>query len=430
MASSPRPGPVTRGLKVPNWGPKLSLFQWREPAFWAFLVLMLVCGVIAGLWMLSLLVSSPGGFVLSWFLLLFYLLPMFLIIYFLDFYDREPLSLVFAALAWGMIAATSLSAGGNDQWGAVIARLAGPDFATTWSAALTAPIIEESFKGVGVVLIYLIARREVNDIMDGFVYGAMIGLGFTVVEDVTYFIGAFGGTVGGIIQGFFFRVVVSGLYGHVIYTGLVGMGIAYFTTRKGEVSDGKRWLVTLGLIAAPVFAHFLWDSPLLNLIPPEGTSPGLGILLLILTAAIKGVPFLAFLVMMLVLARRRERYWLRKSIEAELGGPGLQPGELPILMSGKARRHSRDELRQRSGAVAAGLLGQIQKEQIKLAMVRTRASGPDHPDLLRQRARLQDLRNQLAMVTSGRPPAGQFGPGGPGGFGPGPGGPPAASPYR
>jgi len=422
-ARSQRPGPVTRGLRVPNWGPKASLFQWREPAFWGYVVLMLITGVIAAFWMLSLLLTSPGGFVLSWVLMLFYLLPMFVVIYFLDFYDREPLSLVFAALGWGMIAATSLSLVGNTQWDEVIARVAGPDFAATWSAALTAPIIEESFKGIGVVLIYLIARREMNDIMDGFVYGAMVGLGFTVVEDVHYFIGAFGGTIEGIVAGFFWRVVVSGLYGHVIYTGLVGMGIAYFVTRKGEASLGKRWLVSAGLILSAVFAHFLWNSPLLNLIPPEETSAGLLILLQLVTITLKGVPFLAFLVVMLVLARRRERHWLRKSIEAELGGPGLQPGELAILMDNKERRRSRNELRQRAGPVAAGLLGQLQKEQIKLAMIRTRAASQDHPDLQRQRARLQELRNQLAYAMSGRPPVGQVGP-------PGPGGPPAAYPQR
>ena len=38
-------------------------------------------------------------------------------------------------------------------------------------------------------LIYLIARSELNRIMDGFVYGAMVGLGFAVVEDVLYFVG-------------------------------------------------------------------------------------------------------------------------------------------------------------------------------------------------------------------------------------------------
>jgi protease PrsW len=328
------------------------------------------------------------------------------VIYFLDYYDREPLSLVFGALAWGMIAATSLSAIGNDTWLAVIARLGGPDFAATWSAALTAPVIEESFKGVGVVLIYLIARRELNDIMDGFVYGAMIGLGFTVVEDVHYFIGAFGGTLEGVVAGFFWRVVVSGLYGHVIYTGLVGMGIAYFITRRHEVSDARRWLVAAGLVLTAVFAHFLWNSPLLNLIPAgEQTSVGLAITLQLLTITLKGVPFLAFLILMLVLARRRERYWLRKSIETELGGPGLQPGELAILLRTKHRRRARAELRRRAGPVAASLLGRLQKEQIKLAMIRTRVAGPDHPDLQRQRARIQALRDQLATATAGRPPA-------------------------
>ena len=34
---------------------------------------------------------------------------------------------------------------------------------------------------------------------------------------------AFGGTPAGVLQGFYVRVLSSGLYGHVLYTGLVGM---------------------------------------------------------------------------------------------------------------------------------------------------------------------------------------------------------------
>jgi RsiW-degrading membrane proteinase PrsW (M82 family) len=45
-----------------------------------------------------------------------------------------------------------------------------------------------------VILIYLIARDEMDDMMDGFVYGAMVGLGFALIEDVFYFIAIFGGT--------------------------------------------------------------------------------------------------------------------------------------------------------------------------------------------------------------------------------------------
>ena len=70
--------------------------------------------------------------------------------------------------------------------------------------------------------------------MDGFVYGALCGLGFAVVEDVFYFIAVFGGDVGGVLQGFFVRVIASGLYSHVLYTGLVGMavGIARHAARR------------------------------------------------------------------------------------------------------------------------------------------------------------------------------------------------------
>ena len=44
--------------------------------------------------------------------------------------------------------------------------------------------------------------------------------------------GAFDPDGSGILQGFFVRVVASGLYSHVLYTGLVGMGIGYFVSRR------------------------------------------------------------------------------------------------------------------------------------------------------------------------------------------------------
>ena len=130
------------------------------------------------------------------------------------------------------IAATTLSAIGNAGWGLTVARLGGPEFAARWTAALTAPFVEEILKGCGVVLIYLIARDEVDDVMDGFVYGAICGLGFAIVEDVFYFMAVFGGQPAGVLQGFWLRVVASGLYGHVLYTGLVGMAVGVVVSRR------------------------------------------------------------------------------------------------------------------------------------------------------------------------------------------------------
>ena len=77
---------------------------------------------------------------MSWLLLALYGLPVLVVVYSLDLYEREPISLVAAAFVWGAVAATTLSAIGNGGWGLTVARLGGPEFAARWTAALTAPV--------------------------------------------------------------------------------------------------------------------------------------------------------------------------------------------------------------------------------------------------------------------------------------------------
>src|SRR3990170_5131998 len=231
----------------PRWGVQTSLFQLRQPAFWLFAAIMV--------WAAFSTVSqqelfqriSPSGWALAWFLVLVYALPVVALVYVLDLFEHEPVSLIAGAVLWGAVAATSLAAVANEGWALVVARVGGPDFASRWTAALTAPFVEETLKAAGVVLIYLIARREVDDVMDGFVYGAMCGLGFGIVEDVFYFVAIFGGEPSGVFRGFFVRVVASGFYGHVLWTGLCGIGIAYFVSRRGEQRFAKRAAVAAGL---------------------------------------------------------------------------------------------------------------------------------------------------------------------------------------
>jgi RsiW-degrading membrane proteinase PrsW (M82 family) len=306
MAPAPAAAP-----RRPRWGYQTSLWQIRHPAFWLFMAVLAVGTVFMLVLQASFADLTPGGWVLSWVLLLIYAVPVFIFVYALDLYEREPLSLVVASLLWGAMAATSMAIFANQGWGLVLIDAFGVDFANRWIAALTAPITEEVLKGVGVVFIYLIARGEIDDLMDGFVYGAMVGLGFTVMEDVFYFVNVFGGEPGGVFQGFFVRVVASGLYGHVLYTGLFGMGIAYFVSRRAEASLGKRLAVAAGLILTGMFAHFLWNSPLIDFYPSGGLDSPAAYLQVILATAVKGLPFLLFLVLMITLARRREHRWRR-----------------------------------------------------------------------------------------------------------------------
>lgn len=396
------PAPVVRR---PHWGYQTSLWQIRQPSFWLFMVLLLVCALVMIVIQASFAELTPGGWLLSWLLLLIYAIPVFLFVYLLDLYEREPLSLVIGALLWGAFAATTLGILANDGWARVVLDIFGFDVAVRWVAALTAPFTEEILKGMGVVFIYLIARREIDDILDGFVYGAMTGLGFLVVEDVFYFVNQFGGEIGGVLQGFYVRVIASGLYGHVLYSGLFGMGVAYFVSRRHEETPGKRLLVAAALIAASMFAHFLWNSPLLDFYPQSGLQDVGDYLQVIVATTVKGLPFLAFVILMLVLARRREHRWLRVALATEVGKEGLHPDELAVLESPSARRRTRRELAQRAGPMAGHTLKRLQKAQINLAMVATRVHDPDHPDLIRQRQYCKALRDWLIAYQASRRPS-------------------------
>ena len=205
------------------------------------------------------------------------------------------------------------------------------------------------------MLLYLIVRDEIDDVMDGFVYGALCGLGFAVVEDVLYFMAAFGGTPAGVLQGFYVRVLSSGLYGHVLYSGLVGMAIGLVVSRREPAPVRERLPVAAGIVALAVLGHFLWNSPLLTF-GPMPPIEGVEWLILPLGLAVKGLPLLLFVVMALRLARRRERRWLDDALAGEVDGEGLTADGVrdPAIAGAAARGGLGDAAsRRRAGGQAA-----------------------------------------------------------------------------
>lgn len=387
---------ISRSLARPRWGYRTGFWQPRNPAFWLFSILVLAG--IADFLLIQLFFASmsSSSLALSWFLVAVYAIPMLLVIYHLDLYEREPLSLVTAALLWGAFVATMLSGLGNEGWGLVMKDVLDPEAFLQWRSALTAPFVEEAAKACGVVLLYLIVRAEFDDVMDGFVFGAVVGLGFSVVEDVFYFFDSFGGTVEGVLTGFVFRVVLTGVYGHALYTGLAGIGIAYFVTHRSDRSGLRRTIVAVGLFAVAVFAHFLWNSPLLDFFPREVDSLG-DYLAFGVAGAIKGIPFLAFGVLMVVLSLRRERRWLRAALAGEPERGMITLDELDLLARPVARLRARWAVRRENGKTPARVMKRLQRAQINLAMVRTRVE-EGNPDLVAQREVCKSLRNQLADV--------------------------------
>lgn len=368
----------------PRWGVQTGLLQVRQPAFWLFVVALVAGGLYGLLLQFAAILTSPAGWLLSLVLLALYALPVLFVVRWLDVYEREPRSMLVGAFFWGYLVVPLFAGLGNDFWGVVIAKLAGADFAADWSDAITAPIIEETLKYLGVVLLFLIARAEFDDLIDGFVYGAVVGLGFATAEDLFYFMFKFGGDVAQVLQGFWVRVIASGLYGHVTFTGIAGIGLAYFVSHRLDRPLSRRLLVAGGLLLLAMSAHFVWNSPWLWQDQP-----------LFIATTFKGLPFFVGLLVLLYLARRRENDALSEVLATELGQPGLLPVEMEALHDTRSRRAASKRVRQAAGPEAQRLFRQLQREQIKLALVGTGVDSSDDAGLLQQRAICQALRLRL-----------------------------------
>ena len=214
--------------------------------------------------------------------------------------------------------------------------------------------MEEGFKAIGVILLVSLARAEMDDILDGFIWGAMVGLGFLLVEDVFYFVRAFvqaGGSYDGLFQIFLIRIVGAGPYSHFLYTGLIGMGVAYYVTRP-DLPWGRRLAVGIALCAAGVGAHFFWNSPLLAELLGDG-----GIFNWLLYVTAKGLPMLIGLLVLIRLARRRERGWFERMTVGQVDDGTITAEEMRELGGLRARWRARRASARTRGAAGGKLKG-------------------------------------------------------------------------
>ena len=377
-----------------------SLLQARKPAFWLFMLLVFVCGTAVVYEQLLYLAGYPVAWFLSIVLLLLTGIPAMVVIYRLDYFEPEPVSLVAGALLWGGLVATSFASLANELFVGLLQRTMSPDVFESWAAAIVAPTNEELYKGLGLVVLFLIARREINGLLDGLIYGAFIGLGFQAVENVQYFLqmtDASGtGQVVPVLGMFFLRVVISGLYSHTLFTGLVGIGFAYAVTRL-DVSRSRRALVAAGLFLAAWSAHFLWNSPLLESLLDDDN-----LLSFIPVALLKGVPFLVFLILLVVFARRREATAFFSLVGMDVGTGVLSEADIYIMSSGRRRRAARRAVGRRKGPAGRRLQIMIQRALLDLAALRARAPLPDDPGVEAQRSRVLELRAQLTSLPDKR----------------------------
>ncbi len=192
--------------------------------------------------------------------LLVTLLPL-AILWFLDRREPESRGLYLIAVLWGALIATGLALPINDfifksvsDFVAVhpdIKAILGEGAGKTLAVPIAGPLVEETTKGLGVLVLFWLLRSEFDNVRDGFIYGALVGIGFNLLEAPLYITNGF--RTSGDIPLYFQladRFALFGFAGHALYTGLFGMGLglARQTTR--------RWL----RVAAPIGGWLLGFS--------------------------------------------------------------------------------------------------------------------------------------------------------------------------
>lgn len=167
---------------------------------------------------------------------------------FMDLYEREPLRYVIPTFVWGFSVAVILSLVFNAIFAFTLTSLAGAQVANFLTVVVGAPIIEESSKGLALLIVfavsYAFARRrgavEFSGVMDGIVYGSAVGFGFSIAEDIFYY-AQFGP------ETFVVRRVFGG-FAHAAFTAMTGIGIGLIPWVRNPILKAVPPLV--GLVGA------------------------------------------------------------------------------------------------------------------------------------------------------------------------------------
>lgn len=274
------------------------------------------------------------------------------------------------------------------------------------SVALQAPVVEETTKAFGLVLLLLFGRRYIAGTIDGVIYAMLIAAGFAFTENITYFARSFAeaqvvGNSTVFWQTFFMRGLLSP-FAHASFTSLVGFGIGIAAERR---SLPLYFFLGAGGLSLGMGLHALWNGGSM-LLALSGVTTLKGLLF---WYAVIEVPIFLTLVLILVLLRWRERRMLRRRL-SDYGRAGwFTPSEVDMLVKLRGRRRAKAWAAS-YGAVAAWTMAEFQRLALRLAAQRQAALAGHTSSRIKETealllSQLTETRRGLAALTNPVAPA-------------------------
>jgi RsiW-degrading membrane proteinase PrsW (M82 family) len=266
------------------------------------------------------------GTVLSILVTLIPSLITIIILWWLDRYEKEPLWLLAVIFLWGAVPTIVMSLIFQVVLDLPLSALLGPSILyETTSVSIIAPLTEETFKALIILAIFLFYRREFDGVMDGILYGALVGFGFSIVEDVFYFMGSL--MEGGWGSWAVTAALRVGLFNlnHALFTACTGVGFGLARNSKGL--GLKILFPTLGWITSMAL-HGIHNG---GTVFAEATSG----LTCVFGTLVDWMGVVAMLVLILA-ATSRERRWFEE-LAPEVANGIITPDEYHIASQYKLR---------------------------------------------------------------------------------------------
>lgn len=261
------------------------------------------------------------------------LVPMAIVVIVMVWLDRwapKPWWLLVVAFLWGAGIASICALGLNSFSSKALQSV---DFGPTpfqsfgIVATIVAPLVEESLKALGVIIIMLARRRAVNSPLDGVVIGGILAAGFAFTENVLYFARFYEE-----LPLVFFMRAMLGPFGHTVYTSIFGLALGMALTRIPSVKT--RVILTVSGLASAVCLHAAWN----------GLATYSATLFVVSYVFFWGPMFITWLVINLVVSVR-QRNAIENGLQAYIAAGWIDEREAQMLCSLSGRRRARRSAR-------------------------------------------------------------------------------------
>src|SRR6266487_1803571 len=335
---------------------------------------------------------------------------IFLLVNFIDRFEREPWFLRLAAFLWGAIIAIPPALFIERNFDSILQNLLDPNSNELLRIALqglNAGITEETIKGLGLLLLFFVLRDEFDDVVDGIIYGALIGAGFAMVENFRYFALDSKNFLVFLIVG---RIILGWL-GHSTFIACFGAALGYVRyTRvrwKQIVIPLLGFLIAVGLHSFFDFVDFQASATIRS---SAGNPEAVNFALI----AIVGnylPPFLAQIGLLYILIRAlaHETAIIREFLAVEVNNNIVTVGEYALLQNSFQRTKAERQILWQYGYRQWVRVKDLYQTEIGLAFRKWHVSMGDKPKLGylqpedAYRQRIRRLRNEIRFAEKPDP---------------------------